>query len=480
MKAQTIGGYPGTDCTFNTYTDVMKGCTSLNYFTIQYGGFQYTTNIAAGWTLKVKANGNFSNGVSEIPCQYVSLQFNSANGGPGGVSGTGFKALSTTSEAALITTTSAIQPPPYYFEHRFDMQIQGGAHLLLTPGKYTTTLTFTLYDKSGVAIASNSNITASFTINYSNTCSGVALKAYSSKSMRFDTYQQQMAGSTVSEAASLQYTPNGSTCQGWTLTVKAAGDFSNGTDIIPIQYFSLRFNRVSNGGPSASEIGLSYTPVTLSNTEAILINQSNGAFQGYQSTEQQYDLIIQGGNQLLVSNGQYSATLIFTLYNQSGQVVSSATTTVSFQIQSNAKNYSAQLQNTADQVTLGFNSLNSYQNGVSVNKASGLKITGYTPYQVIVKSDSENLLNAAAGSSIPVSVVHLSATVATANVGGTGCYPITLSSVDQVLIRNPMNDYRYQNVEYNLKFFTEANDSRVFNVAAGVYTTNVIFVVLPQ
>src|SRR5688572_2829036 len=72
--AQTLDFFKGSDCTIATSNDVSAGCTSTNYIQVQYQNFpQGGLNLPAGWTLKVQANGDFSNGTATIPSQYVSI-----------------------------------------------------------------------------------------------------------------------------------------------------------------------------------------------------------------------------------------------------------------------------------------------------------------------------------------------------------------------------------------------------------------------
>jgi hypothetical protein len=50
-----------------------------------------------------------------------------------------------------------------------------------------------------------------------------------------------------------------------------------------------------------------------------------------------------------------------------------------------------ELQNSANEIDLVFNTLESYMNGVSVTKSRGMRIVGYMPYQVLIKTSGLNL-----------------------------------------------------------------------------------------
>lgn len=475
--SQSISSYNSSLCTFNTSTEIANGCTSINNITIQYN--LANGNYPSGWTLVVKANSDFSNGSTTIPAQYISLGFNAANGGPGGESGTGYQVLSTSVAKEMISTSNQLRTPPsYYFEHKLNMKIQGGNHLAVGTGTYSTTLTVSLLAKNGNVIATSSNVQASFVVNFSNSCQGAALNTYSSGQHSFSTYAEQLAGATVTDAVSVQYAPNTASCEGWSLRVKAAGNFSNGSQSIAAQYFSLRFNRVSAGAPSALAIGIDNTPVMINNTDVTLIDQSNAAFVAYSGTEHKFDMLIQGGNHLLVPNGTYTGTLIFSLFNQNNELVSMSTVNVSIYINSSSNSYTVELQNSANEIDLVFNTLANYANGVSVSKTRGLRVVGYQPYQVLIKTSGLNLVGSNS-STIPVSAVSVQTTKFTSTSAGVSTFTRELSTSDQIIITNPMVDNSQQVVEYDLRYYTAPNDIR-FSGKSGVFSTTVLFVIIAQ
>lgn len=475
--SQSLGYYSGSGCTFNTSTEIANGCTSTNYFTVQYN--LSSGNNPSGWTLVVRANSDFSNGSTIIPAQYVSLAFSSINGGPTGVTGTGYQTLNTSQDVSLITTSEQLRTPPhYYFEHKLNMKIQGGDHLKVGTGTYTATLTLTLLSKQGNIIATNNNVQASFVVNYTNSCQGVTLNTYSGNQQTFSTYAEQMDGATATDALSVQYSPNGATCDGWKLNVRAASNFTNGAQSVSPQYFSLRFNRVSTGTPTATQIGVNNTPVVLNNTDVILINGSNAAFGAYTFTEHKFDMLIQGGNHLVVPNGTYTGTLIFSLYNSNNVLVSTSTVSVSFLVNTVNSSLTLELQNSANEIDLVFNTLESYINGVSVTKSRGMRVVGYQPYQVMIKTSGVNLTGTNSNT-IPVAAVNVQTTKYTSSSGGISTFTRALSTVDQIIVTNPMVDNTQQVTEYDLRYYTAANDSRLAG-KTGTFNTTVLFVIIPQ
>ncbi|PYF76568.1 hypothetical protein [Pedobacter nutrimenti] len=473
----TLGSFNSGGPTLSSYNEVMAGTTVVNYMTFQISNIPYGTNLPAGWTLKIRANANFSNGASSIPSQYVSLKFRSVDVGPSGVSGSAVPLTST--NANLITTSVALTAPnDYYVAQKFDMIIQGGNHLLVPTGTYSTTLTLSMYDRNGNLLATNGNVPVSFTINYSNSCSGAALNGSAGMPYNFDTYQKLQSGGTATDALTIQYSPYAANCIGWSLKVRANGNFINGSSSVSPQYVSLRFNRVSMGSPSAADIGISSNAVPLGMSDVVLEGPSMAAFQAYNFTEHKFDMVIQGGNHLLLAKntGTYSCPLTFSLYNQSGQLVSSVNVNASFQISyANSVNYSIALQN--PDVAMLYNTPASYTAGVSVTKTKGLKIVGFSPYQVIVKTTGPNLTGSA--DNLPVSLVRLENTPPSGKPG-ISSVAINLSSADQVIITNNMNDYTYQTIEYDLRYSIAGGNTTINTAKGGTYTTQVIYVILPK
>ena len=462
----SIASYGGSGAKITTYSEVIAGSTSANYSTIQINpkGVSYP----AGWKLKVRANGNFTNGSSSILSKYVSLKLNN---GPDGVSG-GATALTLT-DADLTTSTKLIDG--WYSAFSFDMIIQGGPHLMVpVTGVYSTSFTLSFYDLNNQLVASNS-IPISIIINYNNTCSATAFGDINSTPYNFDSYNKLLGIATLSEAITIPYSSDNTNCRGWTLKVRATGNFVNGSSSLSPDYVSLRFNRVSDGPAANTDIGASTNPIALSMSDVILINQSDAPF-GYSSAHK-FDMIIQGGNALssLITQGTYTCPLIFTLYNQNGQQVSIKNASISFQI-TYAKSTSFTLTLQSPNVLLQYSTPANYINGVSVDKPNGLRIVGFEAYQVIVKTIGPNLTNG--DYTLPVSTIRLQNAASTAKSGIVSTN-VSLSAVDQVIITNNMADHTYQTVDYNLKYLMAPNGT-VTTAPSGIYTTHVIYLVLPK
>ncbi|AYD48709.1 hypothetical protein [Arachidicoccus soli] len=461
---------------FDTYTDCINaaGKTAASALTV---AFSPQGNYAAtsGYTLKVSSS-DFVNGSSSIPAQYVSLNFNSFGGNNPypSITSSGSVSLANTSKT-LVTFTTPLTVPSYYYTQLFDVHVAGGNQLLVpTTGNYTGTITLSFCDASG-AVVSSTTVQVIIEIGFSNSCSGVSLAINQPTTPNFTTYAQISSGQTATDAVHVQYTPNGANCVGWYLKVRANGNFTNGTNTITPDHISLAFNNVSTGSPSAAAIGVTNTPVALSTSDVSLINNSQAAFNGY--TEHQFDMIVQGGNYLLVAgSGTFTCTLTFSIYNASGTLVATQTLNASFIISySNSSSATMSLAHTG--VSLPFTTQANYTSGVSVTQTQELSVTAYNAYQIIAKTQDANLTSGT--HTIPVSVIQLTNT---ANPTKTGIVstPISLTNNDQQIITNPMTNSTFQSVKYDLTYSISGNNSTIFQSSSGTYTTNIIYILLPN
>ena len=473
--SQTITGSRGTPVTFDTKASIATTSTRTSYLTLAYV-MSATSNT--NWTVNIRANSNFSNGTASIAADFVSLNYASSVGGPGGVTTRGYQTLSTTVSKSMVATANRLTNTNNDFQQIFDLRVAGGNHLNVGAGTYSTTLTVTVLDRNGNVMATDSNILVEFIVNYSSTCESAVINSSASTQANFTSYAEQMAGATVTDAVSVQYNPNAATCDEWSLKVRTAGNFTNGSTSVAPQYFSLRFNRVSTGTPTAAQIGVSTTPVVLNNTDVTLINGANSPFIAYGFTEHKLDMLIQGGSHLVIPNGVYTGTLIFSLYNSNNVLVSTSNVNVSFNMNSVDNSLTLELQNLANEINLDFNTLANYTNGVSVTKARGMRVVGYQPYQVMIKTSGLNLI-AANSTTVPVAAVNIEATKYTSTTGGISTFTRELSTVNQVIVTNPMVDNTQQVTEYDLRYYTLPNDSRLTG-KTGVFNTTVLFVVVSQ
>jgi hypothetical protein len=315
-------------------------------------------------------------------------------------------------------------------------------------------------------------------------CNGTTLGSYATSPVRFDTYEQLMAGGTATEYLTIQFILTSSTinCEQWSVKVKAASDFSNGRNSVPLNYTAVRY-RSFNGGPSGDAIGISPNPFPLSTSQVTIIDRSNAPIRAgvYYYFELKYDLMIQGGAHLLVpTNGEYQTSLSFYLYDKNGKLLSVASTNAKFQIYyAPNDNASLELRNGASDISLRFNSGRDLENGVNDIKASGMHVQAAYGHQVIVKASSSNLIAPGISYQMPISVINLTLSSAGGQLVDLVCYSVELSTASQVVIMNPVTDRRLQSQRYTLNYFIKGNNDAVTRGPPGVYTGSIVFAIVP-
>ena len=484
----SLSGYSGY-LAFTSYAELQNGKTASRYLTLAYS-LPYNTNCP-GWKLTVRTSGDFTGGAGTIAAQYVSILFNSASGGPTPSSipmPTAAIPLSTT-EITLVAQSNAPlrAPPSYYFTHKFDLIVQGGPHLFVPIGAYSTDLIFTLYDQNGNPV-STTTISASFQISYAVTCANTYLTStLEGAAPYFDSYTELEDGITASQHISLAYnTPSASTCAGWKLTATATGHFTGGSEMVTLDHAFIRFNTAS-GGPAPASIPMPTLPVPLSTTETTLVAQSNAAIEvppAYYFTHK-FDLIIEGGAHLFLPNGTYSTTLIFSLYDQSGSQVSTTSALIYFTInyQGSGGGSSLTLTSGGDLVSFNYSSVSDYQNGITVSKPASLYITSYYDYQIIAQTVDPAFSSPGTPATFPVSVITLTPALAASSPSGcnTGvtCNTLGLSDSPQVLISDTNTDYPCHQLYYDLTYSTQPNDPDIFSAPEGTYEAKLMLILAP-
>jgi hypothetical protein len=171
MTCSTVlleNSYFNVPFTFNTYAEIMSGATSTSGLTVHY---TVPTGIACtGFTLKVRASGPFTCASSSVAASYASIRFNQATGGPSaaslGIPSTAIQ-LSTSDVTIISNSAGIIEQPPGSFDHKFDVILQGGTHLIKPDnGTYSTNLIFTLYDANNQLLRTQ-QVTVYYSYNYS-------------------------------------------------------------------------------------------------------------------------------------------------------------------------------------------------------------------------------------------------------------------------------------------------------------------------
>lgn len=301
-----------------------------------------------------------------------------------------------------------------------------------------------------------------------------------------DSYQVKMAGYTQSDFERVQignisYNTN---ISNWKLTVQATGNYtgSGSGEIISVGYTSLQFEGVSPGNMVPSSSG----PLALSLTEQVLINGApaiNPNISGY-FIEYQFLLNIQGGNHLLVNTGRYSTSIIFRLYDGNNQLIDQVVQSdFGFQINNSGQGGNSELQvrNGGGLVEFSFNNPMDYQTGKSVQKSASVYAKSFSRYQILVKAGGPELLSSNSTDAVAVNLFQIEAGQSLKNLPYLEFNgPIKISDQEQILLKNQMNNYNYQEVEYDLNYSISGQDSmQLLDVFPSTYSGILYFIMIP-
>lgn len=484
----TLGGNANTGITFNSSAQLNAGATSNNSVTLAFN-VSYGINCPAGWSLKVRTSGHFTSGGNTIASNYTSLQFSQATGGPptGSIGINSSPITLNTSDQNIVSSSGVgFQIPPnsyYYYEYKFNFSVQGGSHLYQPSGTYSTNLIFTLYNSSNQQVSTIS-IPVSFANNMNVSCTPFTLASNSTaSSFTINSYSSLMSGVTTANAITLQYSiQSAMLCSGFSLKVRTSSNFVSGANSIDASYMSIRFNQTT--GPSAASLGMTTSAVGLSTSEVTLISNSPGAVETppYYSFTQKFDLVLQGGNHLVKPTGTYSTNFIFTLYNSSGQQVSSVTLPVSFTNNVNVSCAPVLLDNsyfnvpftiaTYSDIMAGATSINGLTLHYTV--PTGTVCTGFT-----LKVRAAGAFTCA-GSSVAASYASIRFNQATGGPSaaslGMPSTPIQLSTSDVTIINNSAGLIEYPPGSFDHKFdVILQGGTHLVKPDNGTYSANLIF-----
>jgi hypothetical protein len=191
---------------------------------------------------------------------------------------------------------------------------------------------------------------------------------------------------------------------------------------------------------------------------------------------------VQGGASLIQPTaGAYTVDLIFSIYDENNQLISAYTISdVGFQNQYNGNsNISLELQNGGNSANFDFSTIANRTNGISLVKNNALKVTSHKDYQIFAQTLSDDLVASASSLTLPVSVIHLAASLSSP-ISGVSCYTIQLSANNtQALITNTNPTYPNQTVVYNLNYFINGNDPDILYAPGGNYSGTLVFVAQP-
>ncbi len=316
-------------------------------------------------------------------------------------------------------------------------------------------------------------------------CDGIYINSYIVTPISLRSVAEVRAGATAERYITVQInTTQSANCSNWSLGVRARDNWRSGNSVINLQNTSIRFNSTV-GGPTGREMGLTGAPYPLALNQTMIITRSTAAINTnlFPYFDIKYDLIINPASAAFYNNnnGDYSTILEFVLYDNSGRALSTSSVRAVFNIHHDANNSSIiNLQNGASNIVLAFNTPSDFTNGIIDRKLDGLSINAFTPHQVIVKASGNRLMAPGVTQGIPVSAIQLSLSTSNNSQPSITCTPISLSENAKVVANNPMPNYGYQSVVYNLRFSIAGNNPNIVSAEPGVYSTNIIFILVPN
>src|SRR5690606_26065172 len=191
-------------------------------------------------------------------------------------------------------------------------------------------------------------------------------------------------------------------------------------------------------------------------------------------------ILVDGGIYLeaLKSWQEYNLNVVFSLRNRQNQVITSYPASVRMQIHPDdlpptGPTYSIQINGTANDASLDFNSVAHYANGVSKTYNSGLSVNSSTNYSIQIKTLTSDFQ--ATSTSVPVSTVQLNLK----QVGTIKEQTVTLAPNLQTVLGN-LAPTGAQPQLFNIRYFTLPNDARLLNAKPDTYKATIMYTLIPQ
>jgi hypothetical protein len=278
----------------------------------------------------------------------------------------------------------------------------------------------------------------------------------------------------------------------WKLSVRTMGPIqsTNGTLLFPsekISFVPTRTEGQANPGPipTVSQIGMPSPVPLIGTSEVFLVPSSNAPlynvsqWSSYYELRMHFNLVVAGGAYLnRLQKNKFKFILRFTAYRQDNSVIGYVDLNYMIQVHKLSgvppveNEYSILVSTEASNGLLEFKTMADYINGKSVTYVDGLSVSATTAYQVTVRSVSSHF-SSSAGNTLPLDIVHLQLS------GGTGnIYSRTLSTGTQTILEGPSTGGTP--VNFDITYFTEANDSRLFNVPSEQYETSLMYEISPR
>lgn len=275
------------------------------------------------------------------------------------------------------------------------------------------------------------------------------------------------------------YVPN------WKLSVQLTAPIQAGDGtVFPSEKISFVPTRTEGQAwpgpiPTVSQIGMPSPVPLIGTSEVFLVPSSNAPLYQLSLLPLSYELkmifnlVVAGGAYLSpLQEKIFPFTLRFTAYRQDNSVIGVLDINYTIQVHRLSGEYSIRISTEAANGLLEFNTAADYINGKSVTYTDGLAVSAFTAYQVTVRSISA-FFSSSAGDTLPLDIVRLQLS------GGSGITtPVTLSSAAKTILQGLSTGGIAET--YDITYYTEPNDLRLFNVPSEQYETSLMYEISPQ
>lgn len=250
----------------------------------------------------------------------------------------------------------------------------------------------------------------------------------------------------------------------------------------------IRLGSVSLEAPSISEMGASTAPLSFGGVgvDVPLIQRSKTPLESssyYKQMLFSFDLLLDGGSYLqeLKSWSEYPLNVRFLLLDAQGRIIGESGRFGKLQIYPDGNppidptvpTFGLEINANAKNGTLEFSTHQDYVQGVSRQYDRALKVTANTGYSVQVRSLGDHLKSG--NNELPINVVNLQL-LDNANPAMSGAIKLSAETKTVVSVPHPANGARF----FDLRYFTEAGDSRLLRVKPANYQTTLVFSIIPQ
>ncbi|WP_134091581.1 hypothetical protein [Olivibacter sp. XZL3] len=267
----------------------------------------------------------------------------------------------------------------------------------------------------------------------------------------------------------------------------------------PAEKIRFRFTHDDGNHPTLAAIGASMANIPLNAAaETPLIPKSNAAishrsqYHSHMQFHLYFAVDIEGGDYLnRMRNSEayqmivYAVPLTFTLYRADGTILGYQDAMYYIQVNQTLSGgptvteFSLEVLGNARNCTLELGSPRHYTEGISLVNDDGLRVNSSTAYAITARTIGPELTQTTGGqASIPVGAIKLRLQPGSLAPSGGAYQEIPLSVSNQSLFgaNSGHSSARLFDIVYRI----DGNDNRLLNAVQGVYTTTIIYQLMPR